>query len=81
MNGRQADGEAVYDVLPENNVPTGKWNTNKNCIQCLNLGGEVGRLYKELSSANEITELLKNNIDLIQRHAKVSTVHDHTNTD
>jgi hypothetical protein len=52
--------------VPENNVPTGKWNTNKNCIQCLNLGREVGRLYQKLSSANEIIKLLKNIIDLFQ---------------
>jgi hypothetical protein len=74
-------GEAVYDVLPKNNVPADKWNTNKNCIRCLNLGREVERLHQELSLANETIKLLNNDIDLIQRHTNVSTIHDHTNTD
>jgi hypothetical protein len=74
-------GEAMHDVSPENNIPTSKWNMNTNCIQCLNLGREVGRLYQELSSAIEIIKLLKNDIDLLQQHANVSTIHGHTNTD
>jgi hypothetical protein len=74
-------GEAVYDVSPENDVPTGKWNMNGNYIQCLNLGKEVGRLYQELSSVNKIIKLLKKDTDLIQRHANVSMIHDCTNTD
>jgi adenosyl cobinamide kinase/adenosyl cobinamide phosphate guanylyltransferase len=71
----------VYDGSLENNVLTGKWNTNKNCIQCLNLRREVGRLHQELSSVNEIIKLLKKDMDLIQRYAKISTTRDHTNAD
>jgi hypothetical protein len=56
-------------------------NKNKNCIQCLNIGREVGRLHQELSSVNEIIKLLKNDMDLIQRYANISMTRDHTNAD
>jgi hypothetical protein len=36
----------------ENNVLTGKWNVNENCIHCLNLGREVGR--QNLLSLNKV---------------------------
>jgi hypothetical protein len=71
-------------VSLENNVLTGKWNTNKNCIHCLNLRREVERLHQELSSVNEIIKLLKEDMDLIQRYANVSTTsttQDNTNAD
>jgi hypothetical protein len=77
-----AESDVVtYDGSLENNVLTSKWNTNKNCIQCLNLRREVGRLHQEFSSVNEIITLLQKDMDLIQRYANISTTQDHTNAD
>lgn len=72
-------GVAVYDQSLENDVSMGMWNTN--CIQCLNLGREVGKLHQELSSDNKIIKLLKKDTDLIQRYVNVSTTREHTNAD
>jgi hypothetical protein len=52
-------GVVVCNGSLENNVSTGKWNVNENCVHCLNLGREVGRLHQELSLANEIIKILK----------------------
>lgn len=71
-------GVVVCNGSLENNVSTGKWNANVNCIHCLNLGREVRRLHQELSLANEIIKILEKDIDLIQRHANGRMTRDHT---
>jgi hypothetical protein len=47
----------------------------------LNLRREVERLHQEISSVNEIIKLLKEDMNLIQRYANVSTTQDNTNAD
>jgi hypothetical protein len=65
--------EPMYKVSPKNHVSSGKLETVVNCNHCLDLKGEIEILRQEISSDNEVIKLLKEDLDSLQRDARVST--------
>jgi hypothetical protein len=65
--------EPIYKVSPKSHVSSGKLETVVNCNQCLDLEREMEILHQEISSNNEVIKLLKEDMDSLQRDARMCT--------